>query len=78
MRIRLYGRLGDTIGREMEVNAPDGCTVADIRQRLAAGHPRAVEVLQRSRACLAGTIIGDDRRVRTSDEIEFLPPVSGG
>jgi molybdopterin converting factor small subunit len=78
LRIRLYGRLGDTIGRETEVDAVDGCTVADIRRRLAAGHPAAAEALRRSRACLAGTMVGDDRRLAIGDEIEFLPPVSGG
>jgi molybdopterin converting factor small subunit len=78
LRIRLYGRLGETIGQETEVDAPGGCTVADLRRRLAAGHPGAADVLHRSRACLAGTMIGDDRQLTAGDEIEFLPPVSGG
>ena len=78
MRIRLYGRLADAIDRHVDVDAPEGSTVGEIRERLAAGHPRAAEVLQRSRACLAGTIIGDDRALAAGDEVEFLPPVSGG
>lgn len=77
MRIRLYGRLGDEIGRETEVNAPDGSTVAEIRRLLAASHPAATEALARSRACAGDRIVRDDERPG-SDVLEFLPPVSGG
>ena len=77
MRIRLYGRLGDAIGRETEVDAPDGSTVADIRQLLTASHPAVPEALARSRACAGERLVRDDERPG-SDVLEFLPPVSGG
>jgi len=77
LRIRLYGRLGDAIGRETEVDAPDGSTVADIRQLLTASHPAVTEALARSRACAGDRLVRDDERPG-SDVLEFLPPVSGG
>lgn len=78
MRIRLYGRLGDLIGMEAEVDAPGGCTVAEIREALTQAHPNASAVLGRSRACAGDKLVSDDQHVDPSDLIEFLPPVSGG
>jgi molybdopterin converting factor small subunit len=78
LRIRLYGRLGDALGAETQVEAPAGCTVADVRRLLGAGHSTATEALARSRACVGDRMVGDDQRLSGEDVIEFLPPVSGG
>jgi molybdopterin converting factor small subunit len=78
LRIRLYGRLGDALGAVTEVDAADGCTVAEVRHLLGAAHPATVEALARSRACTGGKLVGDDQRLSAHDTLEFLPPVSGG
>ena len=80
MKIFFYGRLADAIGSELELKASDGCTVADLRQRLAAEHPEASETLasRRARACIGDCIVPEDYVVSSSDKVEFLPPVSGG
>ena len=78
MRVRFYGRLADTIGREAEIDAPPGCSVGEVRRRLAASHSAAAGALGRSRAFVAATIVSDDRLIAPEDELEFLPPVSGG
>ena len=78
MRIRFYGRLGDAFGREAEVDAPEGSTVAQIRKLLSDTHPTAAEALSRSRACVGERLIDDESRVSSHDVVEFLPPVSGG
>ena len=77
MRIRLYGRLGDVIGREIELAAAE-TTVGDVRRSLAASHAAAAATLGRSRAIIAGCFVADDRTVGDAESIEFLPPVSGG
>ena len=78
MKVLLYGRLRDSIGREVEVEAPTDCSVAELRSRLAKTHPEAADSLARSRALIAGSLVSDTRQVRTDDQVEFLPPVSGG
>ena len=78
MRIRFYGRLGDAFGREAEVDAPEGSTVAEIRKLLSDDHPAAAEALSRSRASLGERLIDDESRLSCEDVVEFLPPVSGG
>ena len=77
MRIRLYGRLSDAIGPEIELAAA-GATVGDVRRNLAERHTGAASTLERSRALIADCFVGDERLVGEADRLEFLPPVSGG
>lgn len=77
MRIRLYGRLADVLGREVELPSA-GCSVGDVRRRLASRHAAAAIELDRSRAVIAGSAVNDYQPVGETDELEFLPPVSGG
>jgi len=77
LRIRLYGRLADAIAPEIDL-AADGWTVGEVRLRLAADHAAAAHSLARSRALIADRVVDDGQPVDESDELEFLPPVSGG
>jgi molybdopterin converting factor small subunit len=78
VKVLLYGRLTDSIGRKVELETPEDCSVADLRRRLSATHPDVAGALARSRALVAGTVVADDRRLRPDEDVEFLPPVSGG
>lgn len=80
MKVLFYGRLAETIGREVEMGATPGCCVGDVRESLIADHPEAEGVL-RSRRALAfvgDRLVRDDHQLAVSDTVEFLPPVSGG
>ena len=80
MKVLFHGRLADTIGPELEIDAPPGCSIAELRDRLIAAHPDAEQPL-RSRRALAfvgDALVGDTHVVNISDTVEFLPPVSGG
>ena len=78
MKILFYGRLADAIDRQIELDAPDGCSVADIRRRLAASYPDAAATLDRSRACVGSALVADSHAIAADEAVEFLPPVSGG
>jgi len=80
MKVLFYGRLSDLIGRELDVNAPAGCSVGQLRSRLAAEHPQAEQSLRSNRAktCVGERLVDDDHALDASDIVEFLPPVSGG
>ena len=77
MRIRFYGRLADAIAPEIEL-ATGGCSISDLRARIASDYPAVEATLGRSRACVGDSIAGDEQRVSDADLVEFLPPVSGG
>jgi sulfur-carrier protein len=81
MKILFFGRLGDRIGREIELEAPpDGCTVAELRPILADLYPEArTDLLGTAlRACVGDRVVPDDHRVHRGDAVEFFPPLSGG
>jgi molybdopterin converting factor small subunit len=80
LKVRFYGRLGDRLGQEVEVDLPPGAeTVIDLRELLAAMYPLASSDLrQRSRACIADAFVLDDHRLGGTETVEFMPPLSGG
>ena len=80
MRVVCYGRLGELIGRETEIAAPPGCTVAELRELLARSHPAAADELRRPslRACVGDALVGEDFRVDGEATVELFPPLSGG
>jgi molybdopterin converting factor small subunit len=79
MKIHFYGRLADSLGRNIEVELPESCSVADLRERLANEHPQIANALgHRVRACVGDMIVPDSHIVRPCDSVEFFPPVSGG
>lgn len=81
MDVRFYGRLADIIGRVARFDvAEHGCSLGEIRARIAADYPEARDQIlsSRVRACVGDTIVADDHRLRASDAVEFFPPVSGG
>lgn len=80
MRILFFGSLGDSIGREIEVEIPGHFhRVAELRLYLAELFPAAREALANPsvRACIGDEIVGEDHPLG-GDEVHFLPPLSGG
>ena len=79
MKILFYGKLADTLGRDMEL-AVDRCSVGELRTMIAQASPAAAHAMEagRVRACVADSIVADDHLLAPSDEVEFFPPVSGG
>jgi molybdopterin converting factor small subunit len=80
MRILFFGRLRDSLGDERELDPVSGETVAELRARLAGLFPHAAADLlgPRVRACVADSVVAEDFSLAGHDEVEFLPPLSGG
>lgn len=80
MKILFYGRLAESIGRELELQMAAGCSVAELRRKLELNFPEAGATLanRRSRACVGDALVHDDYVLRSGDTVGFLPPVSGG
>lgn len=71
MRIHFFGRLADSFGRTVELAAPVGSTIADLRALLALNDPSV-------RACVGDTLVDENFKVGAGQDVEFWPPVSGG
>ena len=80
MKVLFYGRLAETLGPELEIEAQPGCSVAELREKLIAEHPQAEQPLRSTRAlaCVGDALVHDAYVLKAADRIEFLPPVSGG
>jgi molybdopterin synthase sulfur carrier subunit len=80
MKVVFYGRLADAVGSEIDLEIPVGCSIAEMRKLLAAEHPDAAASLAggRALACVGGSYVSDDYVTSAGDQVEFLPPVSGG
>jgi molybdopterin converting factor small subunit len=80
MKVLFYGRLAETIGPELEIEAPPGCSIAELRDRLIAEHPEAEHPLRsrRALALVGDALVNETYVLGAADRVEFLPPVSGG
>ena len=79
MKIHFYGRLAESLGRDIEIVLSDHCSIADLRERLAVEYPQAANALgHRARALVGDIVVADSHIVRPGDSVEFFPPVSGG
>ena len=77
--VQCFARLRELAGRgEWVYDVPNGSSVADVWQRLAADAP-AIESLSRSISCAVNAEFSSmAAAVADGDEVAFLPPVSGG
>src|SRR5262249_25125751 len=79
VRVNLFARARDLVGeRAVEVVLPDGATVRNLRERLAALYPRLAELLRRSACAVDDEFADEERTVPAEAEVALLPPVSGG
>ena len=81
MKVLLFGRLGDLMGREARLQPGIRCaTVGELRAALAQEFPTAAADLlsNRVRAFVNHTMAGNDFPIGADDEVSLMPPVSGG
>ncbi|HEY5412119.1 MAG TPA: MoaD/ThiS family protein [Caulobacteraceae bacterium] len=79
LRILLFGRISDALGRQIETAIPEtGCTVGELR-RLVVDQTSSEVLLQKGvRASVDKQVVGDDAMVRPDSEVAFFSVFSGG
>ena len=81
MIIGFFGKLGETIGRQVDIDPPSGLsTVEELRAWLAATYPAAASDLSRPglKAAIEDNMVSDETSFVGVDRVEFFPPISGG
>jgi len=76
-RLLYFASLADQAGCSEETVAGDASDPAVLYAELGARHGFTL-TRERLRVAVNGTLVGWDHRLRSGDEIVFLPPVSGG
>ena len=79
LKILLFGRVSDLLGREIEAMIPEaGCTVGALR-RLIAEQTRSDALLQKGvRGSVDKQVASDETFVRPGSEVAFFSVFSGG
>ncbi|MBS1843567.1 MAG: molybdenum cofactor biosynthesis protein MoaE [Actinobacteria bacterium] len=78
--VRLFAILRERAGRDsVEIELPEGATVADAFERLAAA-PGLGELVERLplRMAVNREYAGEGTRIAAGDELALIPPISGG
>jgi molybdopterin converting factor small subunit len=79
MRIQLFARARDLAGTgQLQVDLPEGATVAELRAGLGRLCPALVGLLQRSAFAINDEFADDALTIPLNAEVALLPPVSGG
>jgi molybdopterin synthase catalytic subunit len=81
MRVRLlaFATAAEALGgEERELELPDGATVRELRERLAAEHPALGALWSRVAVAVDGELAPAGAALHDGAEVALLPPVSGG
>lgn len=80
MKIFFYGKLADSVGKEIEIAGDGVSSIGSLKRQLAVSYPTIAAPLQHGRikALVGETFVPDDHQLMPDDEVEFLAPVSGG
>ena len=79
IQIKLFATLKDRAGSsQVEVDLPDGATVATLLERLAQTQPKLAPALATSLVAVNHEFAFPTTVIRSGDELALFPPVSGG
>jgi molybdopterin converting factor subunit 1 len=79
LHVRLFARARDLAGADrVAVDLPAGATVADLRRRLVALHPKLADLIPTCAAAVDAEFADDGHTLSAGSDIALLPPVSGG
>jgi len=79
LRILLFGRVSDLLGREIEALVPEaGCTVGELRRLIAEQTGSDILLQKGARASIDRQVVQDDAVIRPGAEVAFFSVFSGG
>lgn len=79
VKLYLFASARDLAGTDcLNVDLPDGATVADLKRALEWRAPGAAGLLNRCAIARNHEYAEDDEKVTAADELALIPPVSGG
>lgn len=77
--VLLFAEARQSIGTSsIHINLPSGASVGQLRQEIGSRYPSLNALLSRSGVAVNQRFADDSLRLGASDEIAWIPPVSGG
>jgi MoaE-MoaD fusion protein len=79
LRLLAFASAADALGGpSVELELPDGATVAELKDLLTESYPEVGELWTRVAVAVDGELVRDGVRLADGAEVALLPPVSGG
>lgn len=79
VRVLFFGMLKDFVGKSSDLlDMPEGSLVRDVLEHYAARMPRLRESASSIAMAVNQQYAGVETKLKSGDEVAFLPPVSGG
>ncbi len=79
IRVKLFAAMSELAGSDcVEIELPDGASVAELRRQLAGQWPLIRSLLSRSAIAINHDFADHERILQSTDEVAVIPPVSGG
>jgi molybdopterin converting factor subunit 1 len=79
VRVKLFAAMRDAAGGDaVDVELPEGATLAALRQQLAARLPETAELVGRAMFAVDNQYTTDSATIPPNAAVACIPPVSGG
>lgn len=79
LSVKLFARARDLAGAgNVELDLPEPCRVAEMKQKLAARCPDLKPLLPNLLIAVGNDYAGDETTLQSNSEVACFPPVSGG
>ena len=78
VKVLLFARLRELAAESVDLEVPEGATVADVWRKLQADFPSLAAYTHPPLAAVEQEYAAPDTPVLAGKEIAFFPPVSGG
>ena len=79
VQVRLFAAARQADGQDrLELELPEGATVADLRRELSGRIPELSDLIRRAMFAVDTEYAADDRTLPCDAEVACIPPVSGG
>jgi molybdopterin converting factor subunit 1 len=77
--VKLFAAARQVAGREaIEIELSDTAVIADVRSEMAKRIPELAFLIGPSRFAVNAEYVTEATKIRATDEIALIPPVSGG
>lgn len=77
--VRYFGIIGDMAKRKQdEIDLPDGATVGELLDHLAAGNPAFAPIARQVRVVLDGQNVTRDATLRDGIDVTLMRAIGGG
>ena len=78
LKISAYASVKDLLGESFEIEVNDGCTIEELKKKIAGRNPEAAELINICRFAVNESIVNEIRAIKEDEHVHIIPPASGG